>query len=149
MRRNHTEPHHPRSEDTGRIIAHTLSQVVGINIVDICINCIHIFASKAIDHCLQYIIRSKEIVRIKNTNNIASSHRKALVHSVVDAFVGFADIAHLPLKTRFVLTDDIEGCILRGSIDNNVLEVLEGLTEDALHRVTKGALRIVGRCYDG
>ena len=48
-----------------------------------------------------------------------------------------------------MLADDIEGSILRGSIDDDVLEVLESLVEDALHRITEGALRIIGRCYDG
>ena len=122
--------------------------VVGA-IVDIGIDRIDIFAPEAPDHSLQHIVGRKEIIGVEDADDIARGHGKAFVHRIVDALVGFTDPTHTPTKARFVFTDDIEGAILRSPVDDDVLEVLEGLREDAVHRVAQGALRIIGGGDDG
>ena len=98
---------------------------------------------------MEHVLRGVEIIGVQDADDIARGHGKALVHGIVDALVGFTDIAHASLETRLILADQIQGAILRGPVDDDVLIILTGLAEDALHGVTEGALTVIGGGDDG
>lgn len=72
------------------------------------------------------------IAGIEKKQVIARRRLDAFVHRVVNSFVGFAD----PVRDfTGVLFDDCFAVVLAATVDDNVLEILPGLTEQTFYRL--------------
>ena len=135
MRRHKAQSHHPPSERLGAIVSYAFLQVLIVHIVYVAIYGIHLFILQHPCDASQSIIRSIEVVRVKNTDYLPRGHPDALVHGIIDSLIGFADISHSPLKQRFHLLYHLQGIIFRSPIHNQQFIVVIGLGEHTFQRV--------------
>ena len=87
----------------------------------------HIGQFAAVDgmhHLLQCVVLVKTVARVQETEIIAAGKGDALIHSVIQSFVRFADNG---VYVRAVAVDNRNGSILGSSIYDDVFYVMIGL----------------------
>ena len=123
------EFHHPGAEGAGGVVADTAAEIGVVDVVDVGIDGIDFligeFGCKGGHDC----VGGEEVVGVENTDDVAGGHCDAFVHGVVDAAVGFADVAQTALVERFKFTDDVHCVVCGGAVDYDVFDLCVSLSQ--------------------
>jgi len=101
---------------------------------------------KAVDDELEGVVFVQLVAGIEETDVVARGEADALVHRVVQPAVGFA---HYGVDVLAVAADDFHRAVGRGSVDDDVFDVLVRLGDDALQGVFDDGGGVVGHRNDG
>lgn len=101
---------------------------------------------KAVDDELEGVVFVQLVAGIEETHVVARGEADALVHRVVQPAVG---LAHYGVDVLAVAADDFHRAVSRGSVDDDVFDVLVRLGDDALQGVFDDGGGVVGHRDDG
>ena len=99
-------------------------------------------------HTLQYIVRSKVIVAIKNSHYVARAMANTLVHGIVYATVGLRNPMQPTAEQRFILTHNIHCIVLRPTVNDPIIYLLICLRKNRPQSILHGLPTVVCSCYE-
>ena len=147
MGRHESEAHLPSAERSGGVAADGSRRVGRVDIMDIAVDGIEL-PDLAVDG-REDIRRGVEIVGVEQPDHISSRHHHPLVHRIIYPVVRLGDPPEPSVVARFEFADNVEGVVLRATVDDYVLKILVILSEYTLHSVTKGRTAVPGSGDDG
>ena len=147
MRRLKSEFHHPRAEGARGIVAHAFCQIGTVNIMYIAVDRVGFRIGKFGGKRGHDVVGREKVIGVEYADDIARSHCDSLVHRIIDAAVGLADVAQTPSVKRFKFADYLHRVVRRPAVDYDMLDLCVSLPEHRLHGVTHRRPTIVSGCY--
>lgn len=123
------EFHHPGAEGAGGVVADTAAEIGVVDVVDVGIDGIDFLIGEFGGKGGHDRVGGEEVIGVEDADDVAGGHCDAFVHGVVDAAVGFADVAQTALVERLKLTDDVHCVVCGGAVDYDVLDLCVSLSQ--------------------